>query len=350
MVERNPLAQTNATVLRAKQRTYRYAAVLAAVACAIPMVVTVTSPGQFRWLHLGTNGVALLLCLICWLLLGQPGRVRLIERIMLGGIVGYIGSWNVLNLLTGRIPDTEAIVGGAPAFLLACILSCLILPNRLQRGFLLGLYGVNFVLTWANLLRYPWSDLHTLQFSTDIVVLVSVLLLSMIGLYQKLMQSVGREANELRDLANTDQLTGLANRRAMYELLEGTSTGAMALIDLDNFKVVNDTYGHQHGDEVLVQVAKALSTHAEGVGTVGRWGGEEFLVLLPALTLEQAGAWAERARATVEKLPGTETTLSIGIAVRRPRETYARQLHRADALLYSAKEAGKNRVMLEAIG
>lgn len=335
------------TVIRAKQRVYRVATLLALLACTIPIIIVIANNDRFQWMHIATNGVACLICIIAFFLLSRERLVTVVEKVMLGAIISYLAAWDVLNLVSGRLPNEGAVVGSAPAFLLAAILVCLIVPAHRQRRWLLSLYGINLILVWANLLRHPWGDVHNLQISTDIVVLVAVLLLSLISLYQRLVVRAGEEADEMRDLANTDQLTGLPNRRAMYDVLSGAQGGSLVLIDLDDFKVVNDTFGHEHGDEVLTRVANCLSRCAHGVGTVSRWGGEEFLVALHTYTLVQATLWAENAREAVELLPGTETTLSLGVVQRRPNESFSRQLHHADELLYQAKRAGKNRVAAE---
>lgn len=169
-----------------------------------------------------------------------------------------------------------------------------------------------------------------------------------------------RLAAEAQKLANTDPLTGLSNRRCTFGRLEtmielaSKRKGLLSAImfDVDHFKAVNDRYGHQTGDEVLVRVAELARRQARSGDVVGRIGGEEFVWLLPSLPNEAAARLAERLRKLVES--GTEdvalpsVTISIGIAHFRPGDDKESLLARADAALYRAKSGGRNRVKLAA--
>lgn len=150
--------------------------------------------------------------------------------------------------------------------------------------------------------------------------------------------------------ARTDPLTRLANRRGMLEALGEAPLHrpyAIALIDLDRFKEVNDTLGHAHGDAVLAEVASILKRSVGEVGIVSRWGGEEFLVLMTDVRLTAAVAGIERARKAVEELVrwekrGTSVTFSAGVAAASPGLSWETAVRVADALLYDAKDAGRN--------
>jgi diguanylate cyclase (GGDEF)-like protein len=164
-----------------------------------------------------------------------------------------------------------------------------------------------------------------------------------------LLEALGR-------LASADPLTGLANRRAFNGELDRALARAgrrgepvaLVLLDVDHFKSVNDTWGHQIGDEVLRDVAKALTTTVRPEATVARHGGEEFAVLLPECGTGDALLIAERLRGAVGRLTVRETspiTISVGVAVLGPSITTAAQLlDGADRALYAAKRAGRNRV------
>ena len=122
---------------------------------------------------------------------------------------------------------------------------------------------------------------------------------------------------------------------------------SVLLLDVDNFKNVNDTFGHLAGDGVL----QALSALAVDVlrqqDIAGRWGGEEFLVLLPEADADKAGEIAEKLRRRIEEFSfadGLRCTVSIGLAEMRPHDTQDSLIHRADTALYHAKRMGKNRV------
>ncbi|HMV41276.1 MAG TPA: diguanylate cyclase [Leptospiraceae bacterium] len=162
-------------------------------------------------------------------------------------------------------------------------------------------------------------------------------------------------------LANTDSLTGLHNRRYFYTLVETLwrkpdpliPDMSMLVIDVDHFKKVNDTYGHDVGDQVLKQVAEILSKSIRNMDIVGRYGGEEFLVFLPKTNIQEAIELAEKIRVSIQeqKILLSENqilqiTASIGVASRVEKEMEIDQLVKsADTMLYKAKESGRNRVV-----
>jgi diguanylate cyclase (GGDEF)-like protein len=164
---------------------------------------------------------------------------------------------------------------------------------------------------------------------------------------------------DLEYLASSDGLTGLANRRAFFNQLERDQTGerasAVAILDVDHFKRVNDAYGHPVGDRLLREIATVLSRSVRGTDTVGRIGGEEFAILMPDTTENQAMQACERARAAVDahvvKLTNDNdlhVSISIGVAIRAHADTSESWINKADQALYRAKEAGRNRVLLAA--
>ncbi len=155
----------------------------------------------------------------------------------------------------------------------------------------------------------------------------------------------------------TDYLTGLYNRRFMDEVLQQEmavskrygSYFCILLIDLDNFKIVNDVYGHEVGDKVLIAVAKALKENVRASDVVARWGGEEFLILLRRINLEGALKVAEKIRTLIcnLKVPPVESvTVSIGVSCYEGREDVYNVIRKADLALYQAKAQGKNCVIL----
>lgn len=166
-----------------------------------------------------------------------------------------------------------------------------------------------------------------------------------------------RSQSSLRVLAETDSLTGLHNRHKMYAFLADVAasddaTKSLCLIDIDNFKTVNDQHGHAVGDALLVGVAKALMAAVRDGDKVARWGGEEFLVLLAGRAHTEAVVAAERLRHRIAavSVPAASgepisATASIGIAGFRPDTSDNEMIRRADAAMYQAKLAGKNRVM-----
>ena len=162
---------------------------------------------------------------------------------------------------------------------------------------------------------------------------------------------------ETHRLASNDPLTGLQNRRRTTERLESEIARArrygtplsVALCDVDHFKHVNDRFGHNMGDEVLVEVAKGLMASLREVDLVGRWGGEEFLVVLPDTEPHGALVAGERLRLGVEAIApfaeGPErVTCSVGVSAFQPEDSTTEFIDRADQALYRAKKNGRNRV------
>jgi len=187
-----------------------------------------------------------------------------------------------------------------------------------------------------------------------------------VGLYgdsmRKRLHKRGAELSEaykrIEELAELDELTGSFNRRCIMRMLDDEITRArhletpcaIALIDLDWFKRVNDHYGHPTGDEVLRTFAITVFANIRHIDKFGRYGGEEFLLVLPDTPDEEAIRTLDRLRAIIADLdwsafsPGMQVTISAGVATLRPDETADTFLARADSALYAAKEQGRNRI------
>ncbi len=173
-----------------------------------------------------------------------------------------------------------------------------------------------------------------------------------------------RVIDGLCELSLKDPLTGLSNRRHFHNMLDKTidvvarsgDPALLLMLDIDYFKKVNDSYGHQSGDQVLRAVAQALAQCVRPMDTVARYGGEEFAVIMPDCQTAFGFSVAERIRQTMQDMsimlsPGVEirVTVSIGgaYAPEWVRSTAALWTERADALLYRAKNEGRNRVLLD---
>jgi len=176
--------------------------------------------------------------------------------------------------------------------------------------------------------------------------------------------TINRYQSRLEEMATTDKLTGLANRQAFDVLMpqvisetrrNGNPLCAM-LIDIDHFKDVNDKHGHLAGDKVLRTVAGVIKASLRASDIVSRWGGEEFLVVLKNINLQQAAQLAEKVRGAIERSITAQkdrtimVTVSVGIASFEPGDTPDRLLARADKALYKAKELGRNRVQMAEAG
>jgi diguanylate cyclase len=192
----------------------------------------------------------------------------------------------------------------------------------------------------------------------------ALLSLSLIGKWVSDIRSrIARQAGELTDaiatlqqMATTDMLTGTLNRRMLTELMENefklwertSGPFCLVLIDIDHFKQVNDRHGHGVGDMVLRRFVADALPQLRQVDKLGRWGGEEFLLMLPRVSMEAAMVAAERLRSSFEALrfdeaPGLRVTLSAGVAQVCPGEALEHTVDRADAALYRAKQTGRNR-------
>lgn len=167
---------------------------------------------------------------------------------------------------------------------------------------------------------------------------------------------------QLQELARHDGLTGLLNRRHWEQCLERefarhtrySNPASLVLFDIDHFKQLNDSYGHQAGDEVIRQVAGVTRQMARDTDYAGRYGGEEFVVLLPDTPLTGAALFAERLRKAIEQLDIVHAqqhlncSVSIGVAcMHNGMSHYTMLIEEADKALYRAKCSGRNRVMLQ---
>ena len=162
----------------------------------------------------------------------------------------------------------------------------------------------------------------------------------------------------IEELAELDELTGASNRRSIMRMLEeeiarSTRNGSpcsIALIDLDYFKRINDCYGHPTGDEVLRTFSITTFANIRSVDRFGRYGGEEFLLVLPGMDTARAAQALDRLRAIIADQdwsafsPGMKVTISAGVATLNPSETSDTLLARADSALYAAKAQGRNRI------
>ncbi|MDX1352944.1 MAG: diguanylate cyclase [Thiomicrorhabdus sp.] len=204
-----------------------------------------------------------------------------------------------------------------------------------------------------------------------VLILIPTLLIGlMILLYSRKLKQLNRKLTEsnqelietqkdlqktnkqLEVLSTVDFLTGAYNRKYTDTILEQEVSRSerydtqlsLLMIDLDNFKQINDLYGHLVGDEVLVKVSKHLKKHIRKSDTLGRWGGEEFMIITPALDQQQALELANKLLLKIEELPfsqGFTQTVSIGVATLKKNESILDFVARADSYLYKAKQLGK---------
>ncbi|RFA30144.1 hypothetical protein CAI21_08105 [Alkalilimnicola ehrlichii] len=255
-------------------------------------------------------------------------------------------------------------------FLLLYITSFVFGVFRLQtRHFLaLSIFSLTSYALVVLLLAYRQPEVVdlSLEFMRWIALVAALTWFSFLGGYISRLRHRLKTSNKklqeamatIADMAVRDELTGLFNRRYLMNAIKHEKDRAdrfgkpfsVAVLDIDWFKQINDRFGHLAGDKVLRRFAQVAESHLRAVDVFGRYGGEEFMVIMPGTTLEQARVCAERIRHAVEQedyaavLGDLSLTVSVGLAEYRLSEDIAPLLERADSALYRAKHSGRNRV------
>jgi diguanylate cyclase (GGDEF)-like protein len=233
--------------------------------------------------------------------------------------------------------------------------SCLGCHHGLRQGEILGAVSISIPI--QELLKETRRTRLIIFLSA--VILIGFLISITYFMTLQLAKDLKNAQDRLQTMASTDELTGLNNRRQAMVRLEEEFQRSLRLdeslclisIDIDHFKTINDTFGHPFGDQVLKSVAERLHAGVRPYDTVGRVGGEEFLIIAPASSSQEAVSLAERILAAISKeligegAPQVTVTASAGVAVIDPSDTGIDPLlKRADQALYQAKAAGRNRV------
>lgn len=213
-----------------------------------------------------------------------------------------------------------------------------------------------FVVLWCS---FPTAASDTnIQYVTDIGLrdLLTLSLLGALVYFSATVAILRGKIRQLKRLSLTDELTNIMNRRALMQQVKSDlalsqrmkAPYSVAVCDLDHFKEVNDQYGHDVGDRVLKQTAHVIFNSIRESDSVGRIGGEEFVVLMPNTTIEQAKTILSRIRTnivTADLLKSRVVTVSIGVTEVLPTDMdFSTIYKRADDALYDAKENGRNRV------
>ena len=320
-------------------------------------------------------GLPLWLPLEAWLL--QPGELASTAALRLGGAVAGLALWLacrrgapiaptrwhlgllllipmtiyvMVRLVLDHEPDSALAADYAffPALTLAALA---IFPLTLREGLV---YSLAIIVAFAGVevVQDTLLDWRTLGQFWLLFLVAGIALWAALGQLHMMLR--------LYRQATRDPLTGLFNRRALIERMQQQLLAldrrgqpfALLMLDLDRFKRINDTHGHQLGDQVLETVAGVLRDASRETDVAGRWGGEEFLVALPGTMLEDAREVAERLREQIRATPvplpdgGSLTvTASIGLATREPGEALDDLVLRADEALYAAKAAGRDCVV-----
>jgi len=223
------------------------------------------------------------------------------------------------------------------------------LKEQVPESVVIAVSGIDNIKTVSRVLSIGADDYITKPFNYDLFI---ARLKTNIRAFL-LMQEIRRKKDQLERMAVTDSLTGLYNRRHIYDRLrqEGekserySSRFSIIMFDIDFFKRINDSYGHQFGDVILKKVADAIHSTARNVDISGRYGGEEFIIILPEVQLKGAVILAERIREKIANImtdvPDLRVTVSGGVAEFIGGDI-EELVKKADQLLYKAKESGRN--------
>lgn len=213
-------------------------------------------------------------------------------------------------------------------------------------------------LSYAPLFQIDGSAFNNGFWLLSMLFFIVPILFTCMILFEILLSQWRHRERLIKQLSQIDPLTNLFNRRSINQCLEQLNDAhderyALVLLDLDHFKHINDQYGHHKGDEALVQVSAILSQQLRGTDVVGRFGGEEFILILHHSNTEQAQQAAERCRLAIQHIQlmsdenqPIQITASFGIAVSKPDMRPQLLLSQADKALYEAKAGGRNIVKI----
>ena len=239
-----------------------------------------------------------------------------------------------------------------------------------------SLFGLAGALMLARAVHEAWAPASTVDLLRsgpfDLACLGILVLMPVLATVGFLLMCTERSQQELERTARIDYLTGIFNRRAIEDLAARAISAsrrhgipmAIMLVDIDRFKRINDDYGHEAGDQALIEAVRRMREVMRSEDLVGRQGGEEFVAVMPDIDLGSAHAAAERLRRNFADRPmlinrpmtitsegrqmDVPVTVSIGVAALEPSDRqYSHLLRRADRAMYAAKAAGRNRVMLD---
>jgi diguanylate cyclase (GGDEF)-like protein len=316
-------------------------------------LVSLTAIGT--WFQLGRSEIAVtdyyLLPIIAalfaagtiWLALDSR-RVTVVQvaTLVLAAVYELVDLYTTFAVELNR---SGALGQGAVWFAVVTVAAFVVLPERRALCFGIVYNGLGLA---VNVVSFS-GGANTVQTNALLQFHASNAAVLILMLFLAQLQAKYHEANRL---AQTDMLTGLLNRRSLQSRLEANARGgkvfSVAMLDVDFFKRINDSRGHAFGDEVLREIAFTLSNHAPADSSVARWGGEEFLILLPGMRADEARICATQlCEAVMRAHPGgIEITLSAGVAQSKPHEPVKRLLERADEALYRVKATGRNRATL----
>lgn len=282
--------------------------------------------------------------------------LQTVERVTLI-VLGIVWLSRAVNLvfMPSSVGLGEAVQAIYLSYILFCLLAYLMFNNATALKFSISIFiiSLSISLSEISLSNFEKSYVESLQFQAYLAVIIGVIhALS----YVKTELSESRAKTDMLELiAYKDSLTGLNNRRRVYDALKDNLVAAeryerplsIILLDIDHFKNINDTHGHDVGDLVLKEFANLLSPHLRKTDVLGRWGGEEFLIVCQETPLEEVTRLANRLCKIVasHSFPEVEhVTASFGAVSYSAGLNSEDMLKSADVLLYEAKNAGRNQV------
>ncbi|MES2435261.1 MAG: GGDEF domain-containing protein [Pseudomonadota bacterium] len=225
---------------------------------------------------------------------------------------------------------------------------CLVMLAATLIGTAATLYGLRAILQPLFHIRDAMEAFETRREKLELPAEFHDEIGKIMAMTNRLIGDVDLDLRRKKAAANADPLTGLLNRRGFEQTVPSHAGGAIIYVDLDHFKAVNDRHGHDIGDKVLTDAARALMGAIRSGDVLSRFGGEEFVIFLPGADMPAAKAVAERGRLALEakvQIAGEAVTGSFGVAHTAAGGELAVTLKQADAAVYVAKSEGRNRVV-----
>jgi diguanylate cyclase (GGDEF)-like protein len=322
-------------------------------------VLAVTGNAGSRGLYTGLILILLVLLVLAFFF-NRSGHYSIAAQITVA--CGMAGPWGAVLLDHAILQgDYIPLVYTSLALFLAAILLPVRLTVILSAIQFLALLGLSFFLPNSHLINWP-SLLAFILFTSILCIIATLVSSRDLEQIEKQIRLLAVSEAQMRELSQRDGLTGLYNRRFMEETLDQQLLSAaqkqtpvsVVMVDIDHFKNFNDLYGHIEGDAMLRLIGAVLRTHIRKSDVVCRFGGEEFVLILPDAALDAAHKRAERLREEVQRIqeenrdqiPG-QITLSLGVACFPQHGQHRITLLRtADEALYRAKHAGRDRVVV----
>ncbi len=310
--------------------------------------------------HVGGPIAILVEALLAFILWRRPQSLRFVELAIYSFMTVGIGVKLAYFLYSGEGGIYDQFVQISPWMSIDYLLPFFIFGSRIGTLVSSTVFGV-WVIVSAVYVVIHYGTVQTNEVSSIFsqTYLAQCILIVFVALYtrlQTLYLVAQKSARQMEKIASTDFLLGIANRRFTQNELtkqiahaeEFGTTMSVVLMDIDRFKHINDTYGHHVGDAVLVEVSSVLQRVLREPNFIGRWGGEEFLMILPNCSKMESNGCAEQIRAALENhcFPIGQVTATFGVAEYHIGNSSQSLLKRADDALYKGKQLGRNRVVV----